>query len=562
MTSLYNHISWFLFLLCSLIVRLIFSIYLSFLGQSILFSFNLFDSNLLDLSVSFYFDFISSWFFSIVLLISTIIMIYSYNYISPYSKSGYFLWFTILFVLSILIVISINNLFFLILGWDGLGLISFFLIVYYQNPSSITSGLFTILINRIGDCFFLCSIIVFCYFSFDLTSFNYRLPRFLCICLLLLTFITKRALFPFSPWLPAAIAAPTPISALVHSSTLVTAGLFLIMRFSYFFYSSVSLINILVVVSLFTSFYAGLNTIFEKDLKKLIALSTLSHLGFIGLAYSTGLLNLAFFHMLTHALFKSLLFITIGDIIINISHSQDIRYLSKGFCLTPFSSFTINVSLLNLLGLPTLSGYFSKDLVLEGLSYSSVSFVLYFVVILNVFFTYYYTYTLLYFSFQSNKLSPFFLIHSPLLVHSLLMGFLSLLAVSFGIFFISHVYPILSFLAVPSSLKFLPLFINISFFILLFIFTRMLSSKRLFINSYFSQMIFLTPFMLTLMSKTYSSFTYSFNKSFEIGFFNNLINVLPASSLLSVGGLLYRQSMLNPLTMVLFSSFIFVVFRL
>jgi len=148
--------------------------------------------------------------------------------------------------------------------------------------------------------------------------------------------------------LPAAIAAPTPISALVHSSTLVTAGLFLIMRFSYFFYSSVRLINVLVVISLFTSFYAGLNTIFEKDLKKLIALSTLRHLGFIGLAFSTGLLNLAFFHMLTHALFKSLLFITMGDIMINISHSQDIRYLSKGYLYTPFSSFILHIITLTL----------------------------------------------------------------------------------------------------------------------------------------------------------------------------------------------------------------------
>ncbi len=216
MTSLYNHISWFFFIVSTLFISLILSIYISFFGQSILFSFNLFSSNLIDLSVSFYFDFISSWFFSIVLLISTIIIVYSYNYIAPYSKSGYFLWFTILFVASMLIVISINNLFFLMLGWDGLGLISFFLIVYYQNVSSTTSGLFTILINRIGDCFFLCSLITFAYSSFDYTVFNNTLPNFTCLLLLLITFITKRALFPFSPWLPAAIAAPTPISALVH----------------------------------------------------------------------------------------------------------------------------------------------------------------------------------------------------------------------------------------------------------------------------------------------------------------------------------------------------------
>lgn len=553
MTALYNHLSWFFFLLISLLSRFYFSIFLSFQSQSLVFYFNLFDLNILDISVSFFFDFISSWFFTIVLLISTIIIVYSYNYISPYSKSGYFLWFTILFVLSMLIVISMNNLLFLILGWDGLGLISFFLIVYYQNQSSITSGLFTILMNRIGDSFFLASIMVFMYSSIDLTVFSYHLPDLFSVLLLLITFITKRALFPFSPWLPAAMAAPTPISALVHSSTLVTAGLFLIMRFSYFFYSCVPLINALLVIRIFTSFYAGLNTLFEKDLKKLIALSTLSHLGFIGMAYASGLLYLAFFHMLTHALFKSLLFITIGDIIINMSHSQDIRYLSKGYHYTPFSSFIINVSLLNLLGLPTLRGYFSKDLVLEGLNYSYISSCLYFLVICNVFFTYYYTYTLLYFSFQSNKLSPLSLVHSPLLIHSSLMLLLSFLAVSFGLFFISHVYPYLSFLSVPFSLKFAPLFINVTFFLVLFLLVRMFSSRRVFINSYFSQMMYLTPFILTIMSKFYSSLVYNFNKSFESGLFNYVFNIIPSSFLLSSGSFLFRQSMYNPLQIVLFS---------
>ena len=127
-----------------------------------------------------------------------------------------------------------------------------------------------------------------------------------------------------------AMAAPTPISALVHSSTLVTSGLYLMMRFSLYLYGSSSIMIIMVVLCLFTSFYAGINTLFERDLKKLIALSTLSHLGFIGLSFSLGLLHLAYFHMLTHALFKSLLFMTIGDIMINLSHSQDIRYLSSG----------------------------------------------------------------------------------------------------------------------------------------------------------------------------------------------------------------------------------------
>jgi NADH-ubiquinone oxidoreductase chain 5 len=157
----------------------------------------------------------------------------------------------------------------------------------------------------------------------DFTYFTSQLGSFYMSLFLILTFMTKRAVYPFSPWLPIAIAAPTPISALVHSSTLVTAGLYLIMRYSYVLYSYPILIKLLFIASIFTSFYAGLNTIFEVDFKKLIALSTLSHLGFIGIAFSLGLLYLRFFHLLVHALFKSLLFITIGDIIINLNHSQD-----------------------------------------------------------------------------------------------------------------------------------------------------------------------------------------------------------------------------------------------
>lgn len=131
--------------------------------------------------------------------------------------------------------------------------------------------------------------------------------------LLLLGLITKRAIFPFSPWLPVAIRAPTPISALVHSSTLVTAGLYLIIRFESFIFLNSPLITLFLILSLFTSLYAGICSVFESDLKKLVALSTLSHLGFIGIALGIGCTSLAFFHLLVHALFKSLLFIGVGD---------------------------------------------------------------------------------------------------------------------------------------------------------------------------------------------------------------------------------------------------------
>jgi len=394
------HVIWFILFLCFSLFAILSTLFVSYFSIAVHFSMNLFSLWSLDIRVSFLFDWISLSFMSVVLIISTVIIIYSFNYMAPYSKSIYFLWLTVIFVLSMLFVISISNLFFAMLGWDGLGLISFFLIVYYQNQSSIVSGIFTLLINRLGDGFFLFSLVLLYYCYPDFSRFSSNTRTFYLSRFMVLTFMTKSALYPFSPWLPIAIAAPTPISALVHSSTLVTAGLYLIMRFSYLFYSTPEVIKLLLLVSIFTSFYAGLNTVFEIDMKKLIALSTLRHLGFIAIAFSAGLLHLRFFHLLVHALFKSLLFITMGDIMINMNHSQDIRYLSKGSVYTPFSSIIINVSILNLLGVPNMRGYFSKDLVLERINFNNSSIFVIAVMYMNVVFTYYYSYKLFFFRFN------------------------------------------------------------------------------------------------------------------------------------------------------------------
>jgi NADH-ubiquinone oxidoreductase chain 5 len=335
-------------------------------------------------------------------------------------------------------------------------LVSFFLIVYYQNQSSINSGLFTLLINRLGDCFFLVtlslyfSLIGYSGFRFGSTFMVPLLPLFL-----VLTFMTKRAIFPFSPWLPLAMAAPTPISALVHSSTLVTSGLYLMIRYSYVIIRRVHLVKTLVVLCIFTSFYAGLNSIFETDLKKLIALSTLSHLGFM-----------------THALFKSLLFMAIGDIMINLRHSQDIRYLSSGYLFTPSSCSTIYVSILNLLGLPAMRGFFSKDLVLETLNYTNASFALISILFINVVFTFYYRYQLFFYSFQPAKVGPYSLIHKLEAFHSVLLLAMAVSSLFFGSFFLSAICHSVLFFRVPLSLKLLPLFLSILIFLMLLVFGK------------------------------------------------------------------------------------------
>ena len=481
---------------------------------------------------------------------------------SPYHKSVYFLSLTVLFVLSMCLVISISNLFFVMLGWDGLGLVSFFLIVYYQNQSSIFSGIFTLLMNRIGDGFFLCTISLYIYSIFDYYVFSSIYPPIICLTFMVVTFITKSAIYPFSPWLPMAIAAPTPISALVHSSTLVTSGLFLIIKYSYLIYSSYSLCLALVSFCIFTSFYAGINTIFEKDLKKLIALSTLSHLGFIGMSFFLGLLRLSFFHLLSHALFKSLLFMTIGDIMINLSHSQDIRFLSSGSLYTPFSCYMMFVPLLNLIGIPSLVGFFSKDLVLESSNYTFLGSFIYLVLLFNLFFTFYYTFQLFFYSFSSNKITPYFIFHSPLYLHSLLLLLLALFSLCFGFFYLSFVVPSVTFVPVPYFIKFLPSILIVSFFFFLCVFLHIFTSTSQSLNSYFSRMMFIYFFFTKLIRSFYYNFSFGFVKRIEVGLLDYSFNSKLPTFFYGLGKTFLRLSISNPffLSLIFSSAFLFFLF--
>lgn len=165
------HLVWFITFFILTLIRFLVTFFVLLNNVRIYFIFNLFSSTLIDLKVIFLFDYISISFITIVLLISSIVIVYSFNYIAPYSKSRYFLFLTVLFVGSIIVVILMPNLMYAILGWDGLGLVSFFLIVYYQNQSSIVSGLFTLLINRLGDRFFLCSLMMIFYYYPDFSFF-------------------------------------------------------------------------------------------------------------------------------------------------------------------------------------------------------------------------------------------------------------------------------------------------------------------------------------------------------------------------------------------------------
>lgn len=352
-------------------------------------------------------DWISLIFISFVLIISSLVIFYRKEYISRDYKINRFILLVLIFVTSIILLIISPNLIRILLGWDGLGLVSYCLVIYFQNVKSYNAGILTALSNRIGDVALLLAIAwILNYGSWNYIFYLeaiYMDSRIILIGgLVILAAITKRAQIPFSSWLPAAIAAPTPVSALVHSSTLVTAGVYLLIRFNILLRIS-WLGNLLLLLSGLTMFIAGLGANYEFDLKKIIALSTLSQLGLIIRILSIGFYKLAFFHLLTHALFKALLFICAGAIIHNINNTQDIRLIGRLSLIIPITSSCFNVANLALCGIPFLAGFYSKDIILEIVSFSYINFFSFFLYFFSTGLTVCYSFRLVYYSITGDS---------------------------------------------------------------------------------------------------------------------------------------------------------------
>lgn len=310
-------------------------------------------------------DYLSVWFLSFVALITFSVVLYRKAYIGDDRIAKRFIILVSLFVISIFILISSPRFLMIMLGWDGLGVTSFLLVIYYNNVRRLNSGLVTIYLNRLGDFLIVLSFfILFGYSIFDGCHFFITKMWLIVYRMILLARITKRAQLPFSSWLPAAIAAPTPVSSLVHSSTLVTAGVYVILRFFYLTEEG-GLSRLLLIISLLTCFGAGVIACYENDLKKLVAISTLSQLGLIIFSYSLGEDFYSFFHMVCHALFKALLFLSCGFVIINVYGLQDSRLTLKWGALFSRNYFTIRVAVFRLIGFPFLTGFFSKDSIIE-----------------------------------------------------------------------------------------------------------------------------------------------------------------------------------------------------
>lgn len=405
-----------------------------------------------------YLDWVSTLFISLVLFISFIVVLYRYEYMGGISLINFrFLFLVILFVIRIILIIIRPNLISIILGWDGLGLISYLLVVYYRSIKSYLAGIVTCLTNRLGDVgILICSGWVFRYGRWHFIFYN-DLYNSMIFYLIIISCFTKRAQLPFSCWLPAAIAAPTPVSSLVHSSTLVTAGVYLLIRFynSLYFYNNLFLF-LRIITIIFSSFCAN----YEFDLKKIIALSTLSQLGLIIVSLFIGIRDYSFFHLLTHAIFKSLLFLCAGIIIFYMGDNQDIRSIGRVCLFLPYVTSCFNLSNLALCGIPFLSGFYSKDLILESCSFISFSWFLVFLFYLSFGLTSCYTIRLFYYTIIKNYLyNRIIFIKDEFMLIKIRIYILSIWSVLFGCFLIWLINFDISFILFPFWLRIIRLVI-------------------------------------------------------------------------------------------------------
>nr|YP_009538033.1 NADH dehydrogenase subunit 5 [Litinga cottini]AYN60776.1 NADH dehydrogenase subunit 5 [Litinga cottini] len=420
--------------------------------------------NSVNIVFSILLDWMSLLFMMFVSLISSSVIFYSKSYMSSELNLNRFIILVLLFVFSMILLIISPNMISIFLGWDGLGLVSYCLVIYYQNIKSYNAGMLTALSNRLGDVMILMLIswmlnygswnYIF-YLNFMSNDFSMKIVSLLVI----IAAMTKSAQIPFSSWLPAAMAAPTPVSALVHSSTLVTAGVYLLIRFNNLLIEMYFL-KFLLLFSGLTMMMAGICANYEFDLKKIIALSTLSQLGLMMSILSMGFYDLAFFHLLTHAMFKALLFMCAGVIIHMMNNNQDIRMMGGISFYIPLTSLCMNISNLALCGIPFLAGFYSKDMILEMVMMSNLNLLIFYLYYFSTGLTMFYTIRLLMYLMVNdyNLLSVYNLYDEDyiMLKSMFILLFMSLISGSFLSWLIFY-YPYMIYL--PISLKMMVIYV-------------------------------------------------------------------------------------------------------
>ena len=365
----------------------------------------------LDFSVGFLVDTMTAMMMVVVTGVSLMVHIYTIGYMHD-EKVGYqrFFSYISLFTFSMLMLIMSNNFIQLFFGWEAVGLVSYLLIgFYFKRPSAIFANLKAFLINRVGDFGFLLGIgLVLAYFGGSLryadvfaylpnvvgsTLFGWDLITITCL-LLFVGAMGKSAQFPLHVWLPDSMEGPTPISALIHAATMVTAGLFMVSRMSPIYEMSSTALSVIMVIGAITALFMGFLGVIQNDIKRVVAYSTLSQLGYMTVALGVSAYSVAMFHVMTHAFFKALLFLAAGSVIIGMHHDQDMRNMGGLRKYMPITWFTMLLGNLALIGTPLFSGFYSKDSIIEAVHASNLpgSGFAYFAVLASVFVTAFYAF--------------------------------------------------------------------------------------------------------------------------------------------------------------------------
>ena len=377
------------------------------------------------LSIGFLIDNLTVTMMLTVTFVSLMVHIYTIGYMAEDDGYCRFFAYISLFTFAMLMLVMANGFLQLFFGWEAVGLISYLLIgFWFKRPSAISANLKAFLVNRVGDFGFLLGIgLVLAAFgsldyatvferldadgTFQLASLPPEWDAITIMCLLLFVgAMGKSAQFPLHVWLPDSMEGPTPISALIHAATMVTAGIFMVARLSPLFEQSDMALSVILTIGIITAFSMGLLGLVQNDIKRVVAYSTLSQLGYMTAALGASAYSAAIFHLFTHAFFKALLFLAAGSVIIAMHHEQDMRKMGGLHKKMPITHATALLGTLALVGLPPLSGFFSKDMIIEAVGESTNHGISYWLLVGGAFITALYSFRLLILVFYGKQRSP------------------------------------------------------------------------------------------------------------------------------------------------------------
>lgn len=337
----------------------------------------------LKMEVGFLVDGLTAMMMCVVTFVSLMVHIYTIGYMEEDEGYNRFFSYISLFTFSMLMLVMSNNMLQLFFGWEAVGLVSYLLIGFWFNkPTAIFANMKAFMVNRVGDFGFILGIGLIASFagtlnyaeafakSAELSALNlpgtdWMLVTVICICLFIGA-MGKSAQFPLHIWLPDSMEGPTPISALIHAATMVTAGIFMVARMSPFFELSDTALSFVMVIGSITALFMGFLGIVQNDIKRVVAYSTLSQLGYMTVALGASAYSVAVFHLMTHAFFKALLFLAAGSVIMGVHHNQDIRWMGGLRKYMPITWITSLLGSLALIGTPFFAGFYSKDSIIEA----------------------------------------------------------------------------------------------------------------------------------------------------------------------------------------------------